>query len=65
MKRTYEKPTIGSERVFSLASQGCDVNRDCPGTCQTGLMYEECYPFSWKVQNIACGLIPANPVEKS
>jgi len=58
MKRKYAKPTIGSERVFSLAAQACDVNQRCPGPCQDNLMYEK--PFCtqpWKVENIFCGEI--------
>ena len=57
MKRKYVKPTIASERVFSLAAQACDVNMYCPGACQSGIMYEDCYPYSWKVKNIFCGEI--------
>jgi len=64
MKSKYVKPTVGSERVFSLTSQGCDVNRDCPGGCQTALRYEIC-GLSWKPKNVFCGEFPANPVEKS
>ena len=64
MKRTYNKPTVGSERVFSLTSQGCDVNQQCPGDCQSLLMYEACY-LPWKVQNVLCGSPPASPNEKS
>ena len=38
MKSKYVKPTVGSERVFSLTSQACDVNQACPGDCQTLLL---------------------------
>ncbi len=65
MKRKYEKPYVASERVFSLASQTCDVNLLSPGECATGITYEACYPFSWKVRNEFCGIIPINPVSKS
>ena len=65
MKRRYEKPYIGSERVFSLASQGCDVNEQCPGICQTNIAYLICYPFDFKVQYEFCGPIPQNPIGKS
>jgi hypothetical protein len=64
MKSKYVKPTIGSERVFSLTSQGCDVNRDCPGDCQTWLRYEACI-LPWKLKDVWCGEFPLNPVEKS
>jgi len=56
MKRRYVKPTVASERVFSLASQACDVQYRAPGECQTGLMYEGC-DYEWKVKNIFCGEI--------
>lgn len=56
MKREYVKPTIASERVFSLAAQACDVNQYCPGACQSEIMYEGCGK-SWKVKNIFCGEI--------
>jgi hypothetical protein len=56
MTRKYVKPTIASERVFSLASQACDVLEKCPGFCQTELMYEGCLK-EWKVKNIFCGEI--------
>jgi hypothetical protein len=62
MKRRYEKPYVASERVFSLASQTCDVPQKSPGECASSITYEECYPFSWKVQNVFCGTIPINPV---
>ncbi len=65
MSRKYEKPHITSERVFTLASQGCDVNDPSPGTCASKITYEICEPFSWKVENITCGLIPPLPVSKS
>jgi hypothetical protein len=64
MKSKYVKPTVGSERVFSLTSQACDVNQQCPGACQTLLRYEAC-ALSWKLQNVLCGEFPPNPVEKS
>lgn len=64
MKRRYEKPYITSERVFSLASQACDVNQPSPGICGSGIQYEGCY-FPWKVRNITCGVIPLPPLEKS
>ncbi|UCH77819.1 MAG: hypothetical protein JSU81_08840 [Candidatus Coatesbacteria bacterium] len=64
MKRRYEKPTIGSERVFSLAAQACDVDRT-EGLCPQNITYEPCYPFSWKVQNLFCGQIPDPPVIRS
>ena len=57
MKRRYVKPTIASERVFSLASQACDVNQRCPGECQNNIMYEGCVGYEWKVVNIFCGEI--------
>lgn len=57
MNRKYVKPTVASERVFSLAAQACDVNQRCPGECQSGITYEACYPYSWKVENIFCGEI--------
>ena len=63
MKSKYEKPTVGSERVFSLTSQGCDVNEACPGDCQTLLRYDLC-TLPWKVRNEICGVI-INPVRKS
>ncbi len=65
MKRKYEKPFIGSERVFSLASQACDVNRDCPGICQNNITYVPCYPFDYKVRYEFCPAIPPNPVGQS
>jgi hypothetical protein len=65
MKRRYEKPHIGSERVFSLASQACDVNQDCPGLCQTNILYLICYPFDYKVRYEFCGPIPPVLVSKS
>lgn len=65
MKRRYEKPFIGSERVFSLASQACDVNQRCPGICQDNLLYLTCYPFDYKVKYEFCGPIPPNPVGQS
>lgn len=66
MKRRYEKPYVASERVFSLASQACDVMCPCPGICASSITYEECYPFSWKVRNLlTCGVIPVNPVMSS
>lgn len=66
MKRKYEKPTVGSERVFSLTSQGCDVNQQCPGDCQTLLLYElGVCGLAWKVRDVFCGGPPTNPVEKS
>jgi len=58
MKRKYVKPTIASERVFSLAAQACDVQFYCPGACQSGIMYEKPFcEFEWKVKNIFCGEI--------
>jgi hypothetical protein len=65
MKRRYEKPFIGSERVFSLASQACDVNQRCPGICQDNIMYLPCYPFIYKVKYEFCGGPPPNPVGQS
>ncbi|HUU57878.1 MAG TPA: hypothetical protein VMW93_11080 [bacterium] len=65
MKRRYEKPFIGSERVFSLASQACDVNVYCPGVCQDHITYIICYPFDYKVKYEYCTQIPPNPVGKS
>jgi hypothetical protein len=65
MKRKYEKPFIGSERVFSLAAQACDVNHDCPGLCQDNIMYLSCYPFDYKVRYEYCGQLPQNPVASS
>lgn len=64
MKSKYVKPTVGSERVFSLTSQGCDVNEGCPGDCQTLLRFEGC-GLHWKVRDILCGYFPPNPAEKS
>ena len=65
MKRSYEKPTVGSEPVFDLTSQGCDVNQQCPGECQTLLLYEPgICPLPWKVQTSLCGIMQ-NPREKS
>ena len=47
MKRRYEKPYVGSERVFSLASQACDVLEPCPGICATLIAYDACgYPWA-------------------
>jgi len=57
MKRKYAKPTIASERVFSLAAQACDVNQPCPGICQDNILYESCIGYEWKVENIFCGEI--------
>jgi hypothetical protein len=65
MSRKYEKPRITSERVFSLASQACDVDCPSPGVCASEITYEACYPFSWKVKDITCGIIPIPPVYKS
>jgi hypothetical protein len=65
MKRRYEKPYVASERVFSLASQACDVNKPSPGICSAGIAYEGCYPFDYKVRYIGCGVIPVNPVMSS
>ena len=65
MKRRYEKPFIGSERVFSLASQACDVNHDCPGLCQNEITYVPCYPFEYKVRYEFCGQINPIPVADS
>jgi hypothetical protein len=65
MKRRYEKPTVASERVFSLASQGCDVNRESPGVCANNITYEPCYPFSYKVRNLFCGDPGQNPTSRS
>lgn len=65
MSRKYEKPRIKSERVFSLASQSCDVNLESPGICASEITYEACGMFAWKVQNITCGVIPVPPVSKS
>ena len=64
MKRRYEKPTIGSERIFSLAAQACDVDQS-EGLCAQNITYEACYPFSWKVQNLFCGELQLPPVLKS
>ncbi|MEE9457314.1 MAG: hypothetical protein V3W11_09225 [bacterium] len=64
MKRRYEKPYLASERVFSLASQACDVSQPSPGICSSNITYEACF-FPWKVRNITCGVIPPLPVEKS
>ncbi len=56
MKSKYVKPTIASERVFSLAAKACDVNQFCPGPCQDALMYGDCLK-RWKVIDIFCGEI--------
>ncbi|MEE8641148.1 MAG: hypothetical protein V3T41_12145 [bacterium] len=64
MKRRYEKPYVASERVFSLASQACDVNQPSPGICASGIAYEGCY-FEYKVHYITCGPIPPLPVMSS
>jgi hypothetical protein len=64
MSRKYEKPRITSERVFTLASQACDVNQPSPGICASEITYEDCY-FKWKVENITCGIIPIPPAFKS
>jgi hypothetical protein len=65
MKRRYEKPFIGSERVFALGSQACDVNKYCPGICQNNILYAPCYPFEYKVRYEPCGSPPPNPVGRS
>ena len=64
MKRRYEKPYVASERVFSLASQACDVNQPSPGICSAGIAYEIC-AFEYKVRYIGCGPIPPLPVMSS
>ncbi len=64
MKRRYEKPYVASERVFSLASQACDVMKECPGICASEIAYEGCYK-PWKVKDVFCGSIPINPVMRS
>ncbi|NIT36187.1 MAG: hypothetical protein GTN49_06770 [candidate division Zixibacteria bacterium] len=56
MKRKYVKPTVASERVFSLAAQACDVEYYAPGWCQDELIYETCRS-PWKVENVFCGEI--------
>jgi hypothetical protein len=67
MKRKYVKPTIASERVFSLAAQACDVNMYCPGLCQSEIMYQStgCGYYSWKVKDIFCGEITYPLKEKT
>ena len=65
MKGKYEKPFIGSERVFSLASQACDVLRECPGICQDNITYVPCHPFVYKVHYEFCPAINPNPVGHS
>jgi len=66
MKRKYSKPTIDSERVFSLTSQSCDVGYESPGNCATFAKYV--LPFCqihWKVKTEVCGEFPPNPVGRS
>lgn len=66
MKREYTKPTVGSERVFSLTSQSCDVGYESPGNCATLAKYDEgICPFPWKVQTMVCGEFPQFPKERS
>ena len=67
MKREYAKPTVGSERVFSLTSQSCDVGYQSPGHCATLAKYDEvsCPGFAWKVKTIVCGEFPQFPKERS
>jgi hypothetical protein len=66
MKRKYSKPTIDSERVFSLTSQSCDVGFDSPGHCATFAKYDApLCQFPWKVKTEVCGHFPENPVASS
>jgi hypothetical protein len=67
MKRNYTKPTIASERVFSLTSQGCDVNYESPGYCATLAKYSpiSCPYSPWKVETEICGEFPQFPVSRS
>jgi len=61
MKRPYEKPTVASEEIFTMTSQGCDYDPqglplDQQGTCWQ-IRYTHCFP-QYKPRFDLCPLPP-------
>ncbi|MGD8717412.1 MAG: hypothetical protein PVH29_01195 [Candidatus Zixiibacteriota bacterium] len=54
MKKRYDKPSIGSQKVFSMTSQSCMVNQPSPGVCGDGIKYEGVCDFHYKIRNAEC-----------
>jgi hypothetical protein len=53
MKKRYEKPSIASEKAFSMTAQTCDVGQQSPGTCFDNMRYDPC-AFPYKVRDQFC-----------
>jgi hypothetical protein len=62
VKKKYDRPSIGSQKVFSMTSQGCAVNRESPGYCADGMKYEQFCDYGFKLQNADCPELGWPPV---
>jgi hypothetical protein len=62
MRRPYEKPTVASEEIFAMTSQGCDYSpeglTEAPFVCSgVTIRFTHCWP-QYKPKFDLCALPP-------